>query len=174
MLADASISHAGVSKEKLQRTARPAIGAHARRPVAAQGGGKRRLRRGIPVGLAGWYGPGSGLRGDNARGGGAGVGWHWRRSRERATSRGGDAHRGGTVCQGPTVRGEGRTSTQSSWLVAGDRDAPVSGRGVASGRSNVLERGHSSGMGASGTGVTRRGGDDDRGREARQRFGGND
>jgi hypothetical protein len=55
-----------------------------------------------------------------------------------------------------------------------DRDAPVSGRGVTSGRSDVSERGLSSRMGASGTGVTRRGGDDDRGREARQRFGGND
>jgi hypothetical protein len=38
MLAGASISRAGVSKEKPQRTARPAIEAHARRPVAAQGG----------------------------------------------------------------------------------------------------------------------------------------
>jgi hypothetical protein len=38
MLADASNSRAGVSKEKPQRTTRPAIGAHARRPVAAQRG----------------------------------------------------------------------------------------------------------------------------------------
>jgi hypothetical protein len=38
MLADASISRAGVSKEKPQRTAQPAIGPHARRLVATQGG----------------------------------------------------------------------------------------------------------------------------------------
>jgi hypothetical protein len=80
------------------------------------------------------------LRGDNARGGGTGASWHRRRDRERAGSRGGDAHPGGTTCPGPTVRGEGQTSAQSSWPVAGDRDAPVSGRGVASGRSDVSER----------------------------------
>jgi hypothetical protein len=38
MLADASISHAGVSKAKPQCAARLAIGAHARRLTAAQGG----------------------------------------------------------------------------------------------------------------------------------------
>jgi hypothetical protein len=38
MLADASISRAGVSKAKHERVARPAIGAHARRPAGAQGG----------------------------------------------------------------------------------------------------------------------------------------
>jgi hypothetical protein len=39
MLAEASISRAGVNKAKPQRAARRAIGAHASRPAAPQGGG---------------------------------------------------------------------------------------------------------------------------------------
>jgi hypothetical protein len=116
-----------------QCAARPAIGAHSRHPAAAQGGGNRWRRRGIPVGLAGWYAPGSGSRGNSA--------WRrgWRRlyGRERAASRGGDARRGGVAHQGPTVRGEGRTSARLSWPTARDGDVPVSGRGVVSGRSGV-------------------------------------
>jgi hypothetical protein len=48
------------------------------------------------------------------------------------------------------VRSEGRTSAQSSRPAAGHRDARVSGRGVASGRSDASERGLLSWRGASG------------------------
>jgi hypothetical protein len=51
----------------------------------------------------------------------------------------------------------------AGWATAGDGDARVSGRGVASGRSSMSERGDtlgwglSSGRGASGTGAAREG-----------------
>jgi hypothetical protein len=58
--------------------------------------------------------------------------------------------------------GEGPSSP-----AAGDGDARVSGRGVASGRSSASKKGDTSWRGASGTGTARRGGgDDDGGREA--------
>jgi hypothetical protein len=65
-------------------------------------------------------------------------------------------------------------SVRPSSPVAGDDDARVSGRGVTSGRSGASEKGGASERSlSSGTGATRRGGgDDDRGREARRRFGG--
>jgi hypothetical protein len=56
--------------------------------------------------------------------------------------------------------GEGRTSVWPSWPAAGDGDAHVSGRGVAS------KKGGASWRGASGMGAARRGGDDSGGREA--------
>jgi hypothetical protein len=117
MLVDTNISRAGVSKAKPQRVARPAIGAHARRPAAAQGAGKW-WRHGIPVGLADWYGS-AGTRiklrgGDDAsaRGGarlglaGGGGGKSGRRcaSWERAASQGGDAHQGGAARRGDARR----------------------------------------------------------------------
>jgi hypothetical protein len=140
MLAGASISRAGASKEKPRRTARPAIEAHARRPVAAQGGRQ--------AAAAAWHIDRAGrlvrswirIEGRQCT---------WRRDRRELApvprqGEGGESGRrcarGGTTCQGPTVRGEGRMSAQSSWPAAGDRNAPVSGRGVASGRSDVSER----------------------------------
>jgi hypothetical protein len=68
------IKNACVRKAKPQRAVQPAIGAcmHAGGSRTGVGAGKLRRWRDIPVGLAGWYGSGS--RGSNAYGGGAGVG----------------------------------------------------------------------------------------------------
>jgi hypothetical protein len=69
---------------------------------------------------------------------------------------------------------EGWTSAQPSLPAAGDDDARVPARGIASGRSDAsekggaLERSLSSVRGAWGMGAARRGGgDDDGGRETR-------
>jgi hypothetical protein len=90
MLVDPSISRVDVSKTNPSAT-RPAIGAHARRPVAAQGVGKRRHRRrrhGIPAaGMELSYrgrGPGAAAE-EEGRG---------------AASRGGVLRRGGAPCRG--------------------------------------------------------------------------
>jgi hypothetical protein len=70
--------------------------------------------------------------------------------------------------------GVGRTSARPSSPAAGDGDARVSERSDASGRSGALEKGGASERSlSSGTGVATRGDNDDEGREARQRFGGN-
>jgi hypothetical protein len=160
MLAD--VTFHGLASARPNPARRPAIRAHARRLPAAQGVVKRRRRCGIPVGLAGWYGPVSESRGDDARGGGgSGRGWHQRRGRERAACRGGDACRGGADVGAAELASGWRRQcarVQEGRLVGEERRVRERRR---------IGKGPLIGEGRVGDGRSENGG-----REARRRFGG--
>jgi hypothetical protein len=184
MLADASISWVRISKAKPQRG--PAGHRGTRTPASSHtGGGKRRRRRDIPDAGTKWSSGTVTLHRHSWRR--AGAGWGGESGRGATSGRGAASGRCTSVrggCRCGQARRWWETTMHASRWGADVGAAKLAGGGrrrcarVGEGRHVGEERrvGEGRRIGEEpfvGDGATRRGGgDDDRGREARRRFGG--